>query len=299
MTLPHSTEAADEPPPHALLFDDVELHDVEAHAEAVCAEVATKPGCVPLDDAQLQAWISGIVDHDERALLALYEATLSRVYGLVLRLVRRSQLAEEVAEEVYFQVWRQAPRFDAERGRPLTWLLGMARSRAIDAIRRESRFQHEELNEESAPLSAPAAEAAPAPAAVTTDVQGKAVFAYEADDETEVSFAVGDTITNIVEDDSGWWTGDANGKRGMFPANHVQKDGEAAPAAVAAAAAPAATGIQGKVVFDFEASEEGELSLTVGQVVNVLTQDESGWWTGEVDGKTGLFPMNYVEVIEA
>ena len=158
MTLPRSPEAADELPPHALLFDDTELHDVEAHAEAVCAEVAAKPGCVPLDDAQLQAWISGIVEHDERALLALYEATLSRVYGLVLRLVRRSQLAEEVAEEVYFQVWRQAPRFDAERGRPLTWLLGMARSRAIDAIRRESRFQHEELDEESAPLSAPAAE---------------------------------------------------------------------------------------------------------------------------------------------
>jgi RNA polymerase sigma factor (sigma-70 family) len=75
----------------------------------------------------------------------------------VLRLVRRSQLAEEVAEEVYFQVWRQAPRFDPERGRPLTWLLGMARSRAIDAIRREARFQHEALDEEAAPVSAPAA----------------------------------------------------------------------------------------------------------------------------------------------
>ena len=158
MTLPRSTEAADEPPPHALLFDDVELHEVEADTEAACADVAAKPGCVPLDDAQLEAWICGIVDHDERALLALYEATLSRVYGLVLRLVRRTQLAEEVAEEVYFQVWRQAPRFDPERGRPLTWLLGMARSRAIDAIRREARFQHEELDEESAPLSAPAAE---------------------------------------------------------------------------------------------------------------------------------------------
>ncbi|MFX4817154.1 sigma factor, partial [Acinetobacter baumannii] len=85
--------------------------------------------------------------HDERALMALYEATLSRVYGLVLRLVRRPQLAEEVAEEVYVQVWRQAPRFDAARGRPLTWLLGMARSRAIDAIRREARYQHESLDE--------------------------------------------------------------------------------------------------------------------------------------------------------
>ncbi|WP_082567448.1 sigma-70 family RNA polymerase sigma factor [Pelomonas sp. Root1217] len=158
MTLPHPTEAVDEPPNPALLFDDVELHNAELDEPCAAEAAAAKPGCPSLDDAQLAAWIEGIVDHDERALLALYEATLSRVYGLVLRLVRRSQLAEEVAEEVFFQVWRQAPRFDPERGRPLTWLLGMARSRAIDAIRREARFQHEELDEESVPLSAPAAE---------------------------------------------------------------------------------------------------------------------------------------------
>jgi len=158
MTLPHPTEAADEPPNPALLFDEVDSHDAELEDPCIAEAVAAKPGCPTLDDAQLAAWIDAIVDHDERALLALYEATLSRVYGLVLRLVRRPQLAEEVAEEVFFQVWRQAPRFDAERGRPLTWLLGMARSRAIDAIRREARFQHEELDEESVPLSAPTTE---------------------------------------------------------------------------------------------------------------------------------------------
>jgi len=158
MTLPRSIEAADEPPAHALLFDEAELHEPEPEAEADCAAEAVRPGCASLDDAQLEAWISGIVDHDERALMALYEATLSRVYGLVLRLVRRASLAEEVAEDVYFQVWRQAPRFDPERGRPLTWLLGMARSRAIDAIRREARFQHEELDEEAVPLSTSTAE---------------------------------------------------------------------------------------------------------------------------------------------
>lgn len=160
MTLPHSIEAGDIEPPHALLFDDTDLPDPdgETDAEPACVAVAAKTDCLPLDDARLEAWIAGIVDHDERALVALYDATLSRVYGLVLRLVRRTQLAEEVAEEVYFQVWRQAPRFDAERGRPLTWLLGMARSRAIDAIRRESRFQHEVLDEETVPIAAPAAE---------------------------------------------------------------------------------------------------------------------------------------------
>ncbi|MEO6280535.1 sigma-70 family RNA polymerase sigma factor [Roseateles sp.] len=157
MAIPHSM-APDESPPDAASLFDVQPDETEQDCAEAVADIAAavRAGCPAPDDTQLQAWIGGIVEHDERALLALYEATLSRVYGLVLRLVRRSQLAEEVAEEVYFQVWRQAPRFDAERGRPLTWLLGMARSRAIDAIRREARFQHEELDEEAAAMSAPA-----------------------------------------------------------------------------------------------------------------------------------------------
>jgi RNA polymerase sigma-70 factor (ECF subfamily) len=158
MTLPTPPDDVEPPEPALSFEEDVPLpEDVEPGATDGPAGVR-RSGGVAADDAQLAAWLDAIVHHDERALLALYEATLSRVYGLVLRLVRRSQLAEEVAEEVYFQVWRQAPRFDPQRGRPLTWLLGMARSRAIDALRREARFQHEVLDEASAPAQAPAAE---------------------------------------------------------------------------------------------------------------------------------------------
>jgi RNA polymerase sigma-70 factor (ECF subfamily) len=100
------------------------------------------------DDEQLAAWIASIIDQDERALAALYDATFTRVYGVVHRIVRRAALAEEVVEDTYFQVWRQAVRFDASRGLALTWLLSMARSRAIDALRREARFQHDTLDDE-------------------------------------------------------------------------------------------------------------------------------------------------------
>lgn len=103
------------------------------------------------DDERLAAWIDRIVDHDERALAALYDATLSRVYGLVLRIVRRAALAEEVVEDTYFQVWRQAARYDAQRGRAITWLLGMAHSRAIDALRVEARFRHDSLDDDDMP----------------------------------------------------------------------------------------------------------------------------------------------------
>ncbi len=53
-------------------------------------------------------------------------------------------------EDTYLQVWRQATRFDPARGRAMTWLLGMAHSRAIDAIRREARFQRDSLHDEAA-----------------------------------------------------------------------------------------------------------------------------------------------------
>lgn len=112
-----------------------------------------------VSEGQLVAWIEAIVDQDERALAALYDATFSRVFGLVKRIVRDTALAEEVVEDAYFQVWRQAVRFDAARGKPLTWLLGMARSRAIDALRREARFQHDDLDDDTAPE--PASPAAP------------------------------------------------------------------------------------------------------------------------------------------
>jgi RNA polymerase sigma-70 factor (ECF subfamily) len=122
--------------------------------EAAEARVDERPsaGCAAnAGDEALAEWIERIAERDERALCALYDATLARVYGLVLRIVRRPAWAEEAVEDTYFQVWRQAVRFDRRRGRALTWLLGMARSRAIDVMRREARFAHDTLDADDAP----------------------------------------------------------------------------------------------------------------------------------------------------
>lgn len=107
-------------------------------------------GARSASDAQLALWIEAIVDQDERALVALYDATFSLVFGLVRRIVRNTAIAEEVVEDAYFQVWRQAVRFDPARGKALAWLLAMARSRAIDTLRREARFRHDPLEDEPA-----------------------------------------------------------------------------------------------------------------------------------------------------
>ena len=108
-------------------------------------------GLPEIGELQLNGWIEAVVQRDERALASLYDATMPRVYGVVLRIVRKSALAEEVVEDTFFQVWRQAARFDCTRGKAWAWLLGMARSRAIDALRREARFQHDSLDLETAP----------------------------------------------------------------------------------------------------------------------------------------------------
>jgi len=136
------------PPPWDDAQDEPDADDVALPASEETAAPESRYAAAALDDTALAALIERIVGHDEKALEALYDATSSRVHGLALRIVQRAALAEEVVEDTYWQVWRQAPRFDAGRGRPLTWLLAMARSRAIDALRRDERFRHEELPEE-------------------------------------------------------------------------------------------------------------------------------------------------------
>ena len=84
----------------------------------------------------LQEWIARVVDSDQTALGLLYESLVGQVYGLALRITRRVQLAEEVVQDTFWQVWRQAPRFGPERGAAKAWVMTIARSRALDALRR-------------------------------------------------------------------------------------------------------------------------------------------------------------------
>jgi RNA polymerase sigma-70 factor, ECF subfamily len=82
---------------------------------------------------------------DAAALAELYDLSSRYVYGICLKVLRNPADAEEVTLDVYTQAWRQAARFDADRGEPLAWLLILARSRAIDRLRaRGGVRRHEE-----------------------------------------------------------------------------------------------------------------------------------------------------------
>jgi RNA polymerase sigma factor (sigma-70 family) len=91
------------------------------------------------EQAELAALVARVVYQDEAALAALYRQLSSRVYRQALRLTRQVQTAEEVVEDVFWQVWRQAPRFDATRGAVLAWVTQITRSRALDALRAMGR----------------------------------------------------------------------------------------------------------------------------------------------------------------
>jgi RNA polymerase sigma-70 factor (ECF subfamily) len=124
----------------------IDLDQTDEIAEELAPDIAeTLALPASVDGATLAAWVVRIVDRDECAFEALYDATSSRVFAFVQRITQNVALAEEVVEDTFWQAWRQAPRFDAVRGKVVSWLLSMARSRAIDALRRDNRFAHDEL----------------------------------------------------------------------------------------------------------------------------------------------------------
>ncbi|MBI3800188.1 MAG: sigma-70 family RNA polymerase sigma factor [Deltaproteobacteria bacterium] len=81
------------------------------------------------------ALIAAIARRQQEALDQLYERYQAVVYHLALKVLNNRESAEEVVYDVFWQVWREAERYDAQRGSVSAWLATVARSRAIDALR--------------------------------------------------------------------------------------------------------------------------------------------------------------------
>ena len=72
---------------------------------------------------------------EELAFAELYDLTIRRVYGTVLRVLRSPEHAEEVTQEVYVEIWQQAPKYAREKGSVMGWLVTIAHRRAVDRVR--------------------------------------------------------------------------------------------------------------------------------------------------------------------
>ena len=88
--------------------------------------------------------LAAVAKADEAAFARLYAATSAKLYGVVLRILRRQDLADEVMLESYLSIWRNAGQFDPLRATPITWMVAIARNLAIDLLRRRSEASTED-----------------------------------------------------------------------------------------------------------------------------------------------------------
>lgn len=90
---------------------------------------------------EIQPLLQRVAQGDQRAFADLYDATGRYVFGILRRMLNDAEAAEEVAQEVYLQVWKSADSFDPERGSAWSWLALLTRSRAVDRMRAEGSYR--------------------------------------------------------------------------------------------------------------------------------------------------------------
>jgi hypothetical protein len=144
----------------------------------------------------------------------------------------------------------------------------------------------------------------------------KVVAPYTANGKEQLSLAQGQMIIVRKKTETGWWQGEVQGDKGKkrqvgwFPASYVKlleashekkaaedAGGEEAVKPAETAAAVAGDSAKYRAAYAFAGQQEDELTFEAGDVITLVSRDEADWWRGEIDGRVGVFPANYVEPI--
>jgi RNA polymerase sigma-70 factor, ECF subfamily len=91
----------------------------------------------PCDEALME----GLVEHRADSLELLYERYAAVLKGVVMRVVHDEAEAEDLLQEIFMQVWGRAENYSPEKGKPLGWLVTLARRRAIDRLRQRRAYR--------------------------------------------------------------------------------------------------------------------------------------------------------------
>ncbi|WP_417521391.1 sigma-70 family RNA polymerase sigma factor [Marinobacter sp.] len=84
----------------------------------------------------VSALIGRVAMQDRAAFANLYTATAPKLLGVVLRILKERSWADDVIQEAYLKVWQRAGQFDSGKASPITWLVSIARNKAIDELRK-------------------------------------------------------------------------------------------------------------------------------------------------------------------
>jgi RNA polymerase sigma factor (sigma-70 family) len=101
----------------------------------------------------LAAALARVATGDRNALQAVYRLTSAKLFAVCLRILGERSAAEDALQEVYMTVWRKAVQFDAGLASPMTWLIAIARNRAIDLVRTRGSSRNMEPIELAAELA--------------------------------------------------------------------------------------------------------------------------------------------------
>ncbi|XP_049585957.1 SH3 domain-containing protein 21 isoform X3 [Syngnathus scovelli] len=122
----------------------------------------------------------------------------------------------------------------------------------------------------------------------------------------EISVRMGDVVKNVTKaSEEGWLEGEVRGKRGIFPANFVKEvpvylmgDSKREPRSIRTTKRRKQVRTC-EVVFAYSPLNDDELQLVVGETLEIISEEteDDGWWEGELNGRCGFFPDNFVMVI--
>lgn len=115
---------------------------------------------------------------EQTAFAELYALTRSKLFGIALTILRRSDLAEEVLQEAYIRIWQKSGRYDPALGSPITWMVTIVRNLAIDNLRRPIVLAR--AGDESMLLALPAEQESALEAMQASEERGHAFAALQA-----------------------------------------------------------------------------------------------------------------------
>lgn len=88
--------------------------------------------------ARIESYIFAAAKGDRAEFRALYDATSAKLFGIVLRVLKDRDAAEDTLQEAYVKIWRGAARYRSGEASPMTWLITIARNTAIDRLRKRA-----------------------------------------------------------------------------------------------------------------------------------------------------------------